>query len=160
MSSQTTRVARVNRPEWIDLPAHWTSADRGQYLRLLLQLKGIDPNRLYRIAYHPQARCWLLTQEAEPEPAPGRADTPAIRAEAFYRETLAQFRWVAHTACASLAARSLHFARFGCEYQLPPQAEEITPADLARWLGGPSSTGGAPADFNSEGGWHGDPSDP
>jgi hypothetical protein len=149
MLTQTTRVARIDRPELTDLPPAWTDRDRGLYLRLLLQMKGIDPARFYRVAYYPLARCWLLTQE----PAPGPGDKPAAvpRDDVFYRQVIDQFRWTARSACAALAAHSSQFALFGCKYQLPAKPQELTPADLVHQLGGPGSKPGLY--FTSEGGW-------
>src|SRR5207244_4823842 len=49
-----------------------------------------------------------------------------------------ELRRTALSAFAVAAARSVHFARFGCPYQLPPKPQETTPADLTRLLGGPA----------------------
>jgi hypothetical protein len=157
MGSEPIRVVRIDRPEMTDVPAPWTDQQRGQYLRRLLRLKGIDPDRFFRVAYYPLPRCWLVTQEAPP--APGGTAAPARSDEVFYRETIDQFRWPAHAACKALAAHSPHFARFGRKYELPPRPEEMTPADLASLLGGAPPAKGPPLAFNSEGGWRGEPSE-
>jgi hypothetical protein len=160
MANQPHCVARVNRQELTDLPCEWNNPERGTYLRLLFQLKGIDPDRFYQVTYHPLPRCWLLTQEAAPGPTATGATTPTARAaEQFYLEALAEFRSKARAACAALAAHSLHFARFGCAYRLPEQAQELTPADLANQLGGSPPSGGTSFRFDNEGGWKSRPSE-
>lgn len=160
MANQCVRVARVNRPELLDLPPDWTDQECGQYLRLLLQLKGIDPNRFYYLSYHPDARCWLLTQKAEAglSPPPGVALAPARLDELFYPHVMAQFRWAARTACAAQAAHSQHFARSGSRYQLPAAAHELSPGDFAKLLGGASAGAAPETHFDGEGGWRVRPS--
>lgn len=153
MSNETSRrVARINKDELTDLPAEWTNQERGQYLRFLLHLKGIDSRRLYRMEYYPRRRCWLLLQEVEPgrplfpaaPPSSGKAD------ELFFLQTWIEFRRTARVAWSVLAARSSHYARNGCDYQLPTPPQELSPADLASMLSG---TPGADASFDAEGGW-------
>jgi hypothetical protein len=154
MVPELLRVARIDKPDLYDLPSEWTDRERGQYLRLLLRLKGIDPDRFYRTAYYPLPRCWLLTQElAGVEPGPTDARGPGQAEERYYLQAMAQFRWTARVACAALASQSMHFARFGCKYQLPPRPQEMTPADLAQSLGGPGPQGQPAPFFTSEGGW-------
>ena len=157
MPTPPVRVARIDRKELLDLPPQWTNQERGQYLRFLLRLKGVDPDRFYRIAYYPLPRCWLLTQEAELDQTPATAAGQAE--ELFYLQILDQFRWTARVACAALASQSTHFARFGCSYQLPPEPEEISPADLAKSLGGSGSENKPAPFFTSEGGWKMPPSE-
>src|SRR5262249_52092848 len=137
MSNEPHRVARINRQDLADLPREWSHAEAGNYLRLLFQFKGIDPDRFYQVTYHPLALCWVLTQEGSSSRAAGGAPMPTARtAEQFYLEVVAEFRTKARAACAALAMNSLHFARFGCAYRLPEQPQEVTPADLANQLGG------------------------
>jgi hypothetical protein len=157
MATQPVRVARIDRNELLDLPAPWTNQERGQYLRFLLRLKGIDPDRLYRLAYHPLPRCWLLTQEAEPDRPPAPAVAQAE--EHFYLQAIAQFHWTARVACAALASQSTQFARFGCSYQLPPKPQEMSPDDLAKSLGGSGPVSKPAPFFTSEGGWRVPPSE-
>jgi hypothetical protein len=158
MATPPLRVARVDKRELFDLPAAWTSRERGQYLRVLLSGKGIDPARLFRVEYHPRRHCWVLTQE---EPPPGRhAFIPADSGKAdetLFAEAMTLFRRTAQAAFAALAAQDRHFACFGREYQLPPAPQETTPADLAKLLGGPSPEA-PPVSFTSEGGWQTPPS--
>jgi hypothetical protein len=139
----TPRVARVNRQDLDDMPAHWSDQERGQYLRLLLRLKGLDPGRLYTVSYYPHRSCWLLTQ------TPGPAAEPASSAdgkpdEVFYREAVAEFR---RTAFVALAQRP-HGAG---TYQLPPKPYPLTTTELADLLGG--GTDQPPVRFDGEGGW-------
>jgi hypothetical protein len=161
MATEAIRVARLNKTELFDLPAAWTDRERGQYLRALLQFKGIDPDRLYRVAYHPLPRCWVLTQDGEPagprEPRP--AGSSAKADELFYLHAVGQFRWAARAACAALASQSTHFALFGCPYQLPATPQEVTPEELVRQLGDPGPRRKPPPSFDSEGGWQSRPSE-
>jgi len=54
MRSELRRyVARINKHELAAMPASWSERERGQYLRVLLQLHGIDPDGIYRIEYYP-----------------------------------------------------------------------------------------------------------
>lgn len=146
-------VARVDRRELAEMSPAWTDRERGQFLRLLLRREGIDPGRLYRVEYFPLRRCWLLTQNAEPDEAPAVGSD-----EQFYAIIVAELRRTARLAWAALAAQSSHFAQSGCEYQLPPKPQELTTAGLADLLGGPGE-GGPGVRFDSEGGWHTEPSE-
>jgi hypothetical protein len=161
MLTQPLHVARIDKSELFDLPAEWTDRERGQYLRLLLGFKGIDPDRFYHMAYYPLPRCWLLTQEPAPdrETETGYARDPEPAEERYYLQVIAQFRWTARVACSALAAQSRQFALFGCKYQLPPKPREMTPADLAQSLGGTGPEGKPLPFFTSEGGWQTPPSD-
>jgi hypothetical protein len=148
------RVARLDKHELADMPSAWTNQDRGRFLRLLLRQKGIDPDRLFTVEYYPHRTCWLLTQHAGLT-----AGTPARPSDAaFYEQTALEFRRTARSAFAVQAARSLHFASHGCQYQLPAKPQEMTPSALADLLGG---GGGTPPSvrFTSEGGWQTPPSD-
>ena len=154
----TRRVARVDKAELSEMPAHWTDPERGRYLRRLLRRKGIDPDRLYTVEYFPKHLCWLLTQEVRPAwPGAGAAAPPAQTDGGFYLQAATEFRRTARAAFARLAAHSSHFASFGCLYQLPEKPQETTPADLAKLL-----EGSAPKDtavrFDAEGGWQIHPS--
>src|SRR5207249_9967061 len=111
--TQPSRLARVNKRELADVPAAWTEPERGQYLRLLLRGKGIDPDRLFRVEYHPRRHCWLVIQD--PPPSAGfvpRLSQPGHSAAdaALYREVMNLFRRTAQAAFAALAAQSSHFA--------------------------------------------------
>jgi hypothetical protein len=148
-------VARIDKHELSEWPAEWSSRDRGQYLRLLLRLKGIDPERLYQTAYDPCRRCWVLTQLLEPAPGTSVDPPPSPPDDAFFVQTLAVLRRTALSAFAALAAQSRHFACSGDrKYELPPKPEEVTPARLADLLGGPDA-GGPAVSFDGEGGWRG-----
>src|SRR5262249_60597867 len=57
-----------------------------------------------------------------------------------------------------LAAQSAHFASFGRDYQLPPQQEETSLADLVDQLGG-LPTSEPSVYFDAEGGWQKPPSE-
>lgn len=151
-------VARVDKSELSELPAHWTDRERGRYLRRLLRRKGIEPDRLYRVEYFPKHLCWVLTQDTEPdEPAGPAASFPAQADAAFYLHAVAEFRRTARAAFVNLAAHSSHFAFFGCPYQLPERPQETTPAALAQLLG-ESASPGATIRFDGEGGWRVRPS--
>jgi hypothetical protein len=143
-----TRWARLDKQELADLSAQGSDQERGRLLRRLLREKGIDPNRLYRVEYHPHRLCWLLTQET----APGGHSAPGMADDLFYLQALTELRRTARTAFAAVAARSSHFANFGRPYQLPtePEPQPLAPRDLANLLGG---TNAPPARFDSEGGW-------
>jgi len=144
-------VARVNKQDLADLPARWTDRQRGRYLRRLLRQQGINPDRLFQVAYYPHWRCWLLTQE---ESLSGPAARPmAVEGdEAFYMTTTAELRRTALLAVRAQAAQPTHSASFGVRFPLPPPPQPLTPAELASLLGGP---GDSPATvrFDSEGGW-------
>jgi hypothetical protein len=146
------RVARINRQELASLPAHWTDRERGQYVRLLLGIQGIDCGRLYWVEYHPRHHCWLVTQ---PEPLTKAAPEsgPLAKDDALCLQILTEFRRTARLAWAALAARSPELARHGGKYELPDRPEELTPAGLVNQLGhsGPAD---APVQFDAEGGWH------
>jgi hypothetical protein len=144
------RVARINKEEILDLPREWTQEEKGRYLRYILQFKGIDCARLYQIEYFPHHRCWVLTQEGDRRP---RSSCSPPGDEEFYRQTIQEFRRTARAACATLAARSTHFASFGCRYELPPPAQELTPMGLAKLLS-EKDRAEPSVRFDSEGGWH------
>jgi hypothetical protein len=139
-------IARVDRQELADILASRPGAELGRHLDVLLRGKGIDPGRFFRVEYHPYHFCWLVYQQAAPAPPASRS---AASAEA---SILAEFRLSARSACARAAAHSQHFARFGCKYELPPEPQEITPADLAIQLGGMAAAGST-VRFDREGGW-------
>ena len=148
------RMARLEKRELAEIPSHWSKQERGEYLWRLLRDKGVDPGRLYTMEYFPHRQCWLLKQEIESgaqrlpiAPAPPRA-----AGQQFYLQLSTELRRAALAAFAAVASRSVHFARFGCDYQLPPKPQETTPADLVRLLGGLDEAE-APVRFTSEGGW-------
>jgi hypothetical protein len=155
----TRRVVRLNKHELTEMPAPWSNRERGQYLRMLLRFKGIDPDRLYQVDYYPRRHCWLLTQETEanPTPPPSVSTPPGPGDEVFYVQAQAELRRAASTAFAALAAHSRHFASFGCDYRLPPRPQEVTPADLVHQMGAPDQRDAA-VRFDSEGGWQAGPS--
>jgi hypothetical protein len=146
-------MARIDKRELADVPPHCTNRERGRHLRHLLQSKGIDASRLYKIEYFPHRRCWLLTQEEEPERlAPGEmAPTPAAD-ELFYLQAWAEFQRTLVAAHAALAARSPYLASLGGRYELPQKPREMTPADLVEQLGG-SGKEEPRIHFDGEGGW-------
>ncbi len=151
------RIVRIDRSEFADMPAGWTSTDRGQYLRMLLQLKGIDTARLYRVEYYPLRGCWVLTQEIEPprkrdRERSGREDSDA----AFFLRAASEFRRSAVAAFAAQEGRSTHFAKNGAPYELPAKPQDLSAAELKDLLGKPAKPP-KPAQFNPEGGWRGDP---
>jgi hypothetical protein len=153
-------VARINKHELAALPASWSERERGQYLRFLFQFQGIDPDGIYRIDYYPYRQCWVVTQVDRPAELPARAPTSRIKQadEEFYKQVMTQFRHTARVAFAAAAASSMHFASFGCAYQLPPKPQELTAADLAKQLDS-AGVKQPPVRFNSEGGWQSKPSD-
>jgi len=147
-------MARLEKREILDVPPFWTKQERGQHLWCLLQDRGVDPSRFYTVEYFPYRHCWLLTQEKRvPEKKRSDQGPPSGQAsESFYVRALAELRRTARSAFGAVAARSLHFARFGCKYELPAKPQEITPADLAQQLGGLG--GNRPGvRFDNEGGW-------
>jgi hypothetical protein len=148
------RTARLEKRELAEIPSHWSKEEQGKYLWRLLRDRGIHPGRLYRVEYFPFHQCWLLTQEVEPGPyaRPITASPPNEGAELFYTQVSTELRRTAQAAFAVVAARSDHFARFGCKYQLPSKPQETTPADLVRSLGGPADKEPR-VRFTSEGGW-------
>ena len=163
----TRRVARVDKSELSEMPAHWTDRERGRYLRGLLRRKGIDADRLYAVEYFPEHLCWVLTQKIEsgPERQPSEVletsevwglTRPTQTDEAFYLQAVTEFRRTARAAFARLAAHSSYFASFGCSYQLPEKPQETTAAELAELLRDPASRGVA-VNFDAEGGWRARP---
>jgi hypothetical protein len=150
------RVARINKHELADFPPDWNTRDRGQYLRCLLECKGINTRKLYRVEYFPHRQCWLLTQEVDPVAAEHSPPATIEDDERFYLQSMAEFRRAASSAWAALARTSRHFASHGCHYQLPAMIQPMTPAALIQMLGG-----GLPEKmsihFDSEGGWRHDP---
>jgi hypothetical protein len=158
MCDMPQRVARLDRRELREMPAEWTDQERGEYLGLLLKLRGIDCQRLFRLEYYPQRQCWLVLQRLEhderqiPAPPSGKA------AELFYTQTIADLRRSARAAHAALAGRSVQFALYGSPYRLPDQPEALTPAALAELLDQPTVKK-RPVHFTSEGGWKHQPSD-
>lgn len=152
-------VARIDRDELSGLPAG-TPSDRGGYLRRLLRGRGIDPDHLFRLEYHPRQRCWLATQDGEAAARPRHSpDRPAAKVnEQFYWQTMAELARTARAACAALAARSSQFAHHGRDYSLPEKPQELTPAQLRELL----DLGGATSpdvQFDSQGGWRPAPQD-
>jgi hypothetical protein len=147
-------MARLEKRELAEIPSHWSKEQQGQYLWRLLRDKGVDPGLLYTVEYFPHRQCWLLTQECEPglQTRPIAAMPPHEVGHSFYVQVSTELRRTALAAFAAQAARSVHFARFGCKYQLPPKPQETTPADLARALGGPIDAE-ARVRFTDEGGW-------
>jgi len=154
------RVARINKHELADMPAVWTNQERGQFLRLLVQFKGIDLTRFYTVEYYPHRACWLVTQEGgAARDATAGTSLPGGKAdEALYLRMRDEFRRTAVAACAVLEAHSPHLAAHGAKYQLPPKPQEITPAELLDQIGG-SETGGPAVRFDGEGGWHSGPAE-
>jgi hypothetical protein len=154
LNELSRRMARLERRELTEIPSHWSKEERGRYLWRLLRNKGVDPSRLFTAEYFPYRQCWLLTQEIEHGPQQ-RAIAPAPPGEAsllFYTQVSTELRRTALAAFAAAAARSPHFARFGCKYQLPPKPQETTAAELACLLGEPADQDGH-IRFTSEGGW-------
>lgn len=154
-------MARLEKRELADIPCHWSKEERGQYLWRLLRDKGVDPGLLYTVEYFPYRRCWLLIQETDsgPHPRPIASAPPSEVGRLFYAQVSMELRRTALAAFAAVAARSVHFARFGCHYQLPSKPQETTPAELVRSLGGPSDDE-AHVRFTSEGGWQIPPPEP
>ena len=153
-NERVRRLARLEKRELSEIPAYWSKEERGRYLWHLLRDRGIDPSLLYALEYFPYRRCWLLTQETEAgcRLAPLGEALPHEKAVLFYAQISTELRRTALAAFASVAVRSVHFARFGCEYQLPPKPQETSPSELAQALGGTSGQG-ARVRFTSEGGW-------
>src|SRR5438270_1623489 len=114
------RMARLEKHELSEIPSHWSKEERGRYLWRLLRDKGIDPGRLYTVEYFPYRQCWLLTQEIEqgPHQRPIAMAPPCKGGLHFYTQVSTELRRMALSAFAAAAARSAHFARFGCDYQL------------------------------------------
>jgi hypothetical protein len=74
----------------------------------------------------------------------------------FYVQAIAEFQRVARTACAAMAAHSMHFARFGRKYELPEPERELPLSDLVSLLGDTSHET-PPVRFDSEGRWRHEP---
>jgi hypothetical protein len=148
-SERPSRVARIDRHELTGLPADWSDRERGLYLRLLLQGKGIDAARLFRVEYHPRRRCWLVTQL----PGPARQPPPGAGPDdgSFYVQAMTLFRRAGLAAWSALAAASPYFARCGRPYEPGGAGPVLTPAGLVKLLGGPG--GVSPVRFTGEGGW-------
>jgi hypothetical protein len=140
------RVARLNKQELDDMPAPWTRRERGHHLRRLLADRGIDPNRLYRVEYFPHRACWLFTQDAEPRSSSPVPAPAAPSDEAFYLQISLELRRSA------LSALARHRAMFGTKYQLPPEPQELSPADLVSLIG-KAGEGQRSVRFDGEGGW-------
>jgi hypothetical protein len=151
-------MARLEKRELAEIPSHWSAEEQGQYLWRLLRDKGVDPGLLYTVEYFPHRQCWLLTQEIEagPQAHPVATAPPPDAGQSFYVQVSTELRRTALAAFAAHAARSVHFARFGCKYQLPPKPQETTPAELLRALGGPIDEA-TPIRFTGEGGWQAEP---
>ena len=147
------RLARIERGELADPGPDVPLPERGRHLRRLLESKGIDPGRFYRVEYFPSRHCWLVTQDEEPPGAPARRATRGPEAdELFYVRAIADFQRVARAACAALAAHSMHFARFGrSKYELPEPERDVSLSDLVNLLGGGDDQ--PPIHFDSEGRW-------
>jgi hypothetical protein len=143
------RVVRIDRVEFSGLGTDTPLPERGRFLRRLLQSKDIDPDRLYRVEYYPNHHCWLVTQEAglvRSRPEGDKADT------LFYVQVMTEFQQAARAACRSMAAHSMHFARFGRRFEPPAPAKELPLSDLVDLLGG-SGDDTSPVRFDSEGRW-------
>jgi|GEM_PF-5095577 len=155
MPEHSRHIARIDKTELAEMPAAWSPRERGQFLRMVLSFRGINPHALFQVEYYPYRSCWLLLQEhAEDRPA-----APFVQAdEAFYAQTMMEFRRAARSAFAAATARSLHFASHGCAYQLPPKPQEATTFDLAKQLGGEPAADSA-IHFTAEGGWQSAPSE-
>ena len=153
-NERSRRLARLEKRELAEMPSHWSKEERGQYLWRLLGSKGIDPSLLYTVEYFPYRQCWLLTQESESamQRRPIVNTPPREAGRMFYTQVSTELQRTALAAFAAAAARSLHFARFGCKYQLPAKPQETTVAELVRSLGGPSNDPDN-VRFTSEGGW-------
>jgi hypothetical protein len=151
-------MARIDKRELTDVPAHWTKQQRGLHLWQLLGDKGIDPNRLYTVQYFPDHHCWLVIQEVESGLRPHSRKTTLSdkECELFYVQATAELRRTAQLAFGSLAARSTHFACYGRKYELPTKPQETTPAELVKLLGGPAEPD-LRVHFDSEGGWQPSP---
>jgi hypothetical protein len=64
-----------------------------------------------------------------------------------------EFRRTAVTAIARASGHSPSLAAQGGKYELPSKPEEMTPAELAKLIGGAPGDG-ASVQFDGEGGWH------
>jgi hypothetical protein len=151
-------VARVEKADLAGMPPQWTPRERGRHLRGLLRQKGVDPDQLYQVEYHPRHACWLLIQQNEraDQPAAPPTGPPGQSDELFYARAADEFR---RAALAALGTRSAYFAGRSGRYELPEKAEEISPAELVNQLGGPSA-GDPPVQFDAEGRWRARRSEP
>jgi hypothetical protein len=140
------RVARLNKHELNDMPAHWTRRERGRHLRRLLRDKGIDSDHLYRVEYFPHRACWLFTQGVEPEGSPVSTAPPSPADEAFYLQISQELRRTV------LDALAFHRAQFGVKYQLPAKPQELSPSELVNLIGNAGERL-FPVRFDGEGGW-------
>jgi hypothetical protein len=157
-NDSVSRVARLDKTELSGMPLHWTPRERGQFLRALFRQKGLDPDRLYQVEYHPRHGCWLLTQQFElaEQPAAPAAPPPDQADELFYVRVTDEFR---RTAQAAVGRGAAFLAGRAGRYELPEKAVELSPADLAILLGGPS-TNDPPVRFDGEGRWRTPRSEP
>jgi hypothetical protein len=153
-TERTQRLARLEKRELAEIPSHWSKAEQGEYLWRLFRDKGVDPGRLYTVEYFPHRQCWLLTQDidAGTQLRPIASAPPSDAGLRFYIQVSTELRRTALAAFAAVAGRSVHFARFGSNYELPPKPQETTPADLVRLLGGQREND-TRVRFTSEGGW-------
>jgi hypothetical protein len=142
------RVARLDRWEVAALPTQWTDEEKGQQLRLLLRERGIDPNRLYILTYHPRHHCWLFMQRCPESPVAAAVGKPD---DVFYRQLAAELRRTARVA-------SLSQGPWRVPYRLPDAPETLTPTELATELSAAGKLHSA-VRFTREGGWHNGPSD-
>jgi hypothetical protein len=151
--SPSQQIARLNRHELTEMPPQWTDADRGQFLRMLLRLKGIDASRYFRVTYHPYRRCWLVSQAAGQGRPATEPQMSTVKEDAnLYLRLQHDLARAARAAVTALVAQSPEFARRGCPYELPTPTQELTPAAFADLLGQAAQKPSA-AEFDSEGGW-------
>jgi hypothetical protein len=144
------RVARLDRWEVVALPTQWTDEEKGQQLRLLLRERGIDPNRLYFLTYHPRHHCWLFTQRC-PESTAHSVKPAAKPDDIFYRQLTTELRRTARVASATQGT-------WWVPYRLPEVPEALTPSELATALSAAGDLHAA-VRFTREGGWHTGPSE-
>src|SRR5438270_12832601 len=145
---QGRHVAQLDKHELTGMPAEWTEPERGRHLRRLLRDRGIDPDRLYLLSYHPRHRCWLFHQR----PPQGPAAVGGVGDGLFFTRLGAELRRTARLAWAAQHAGRTEPRAAG----LPGKALETTPSDLASLLGGASA--GPSVRFDAEGGWRTGPS--
>ncbi|HMC89571.1 MAG TPA: hypothetical protein VKI17_08480 [Gemmataceae bacterium] len=155
---RTRHIARIDKNELADMPTAWSNRERGQYLRMLLSFRGINPDLLFQVEYYPYRCCWLLIQELDPDLRPPSRAPLAETAEAFYVHTMIELRRSARVAFAAAAAKSSHFACHGCAYQLPAKPQEASAFDPLKLVGSKSSSD-FPVRFTAEGGWQSEPSE-
>jgi len=147
------QIARLDRHELTEMPPQWTDAERGQFLRRLLRLKGIDTGRYFGVTFHPYRRCWLISQAAGPGRSADEPQIPTLKEDAnLYLRLRHELARAARAAVSALVAQSPEFARLGCKYKLPTPAPEMTPAAFAHLLG-QAAQKPIHAEFDSEGGW-------